>query len=726
MPSDRFMIAPFDKGLQENVRPWLISDDAFAELTNAYVFRGRVRKRFGSQLMNSDKATAVAPLYSRLRIALSGGACVGITDGAGAATGTVPGAVFKIGQAFSIGDEIFTVTVLGAPGVMITTGASTTMTYNTTTGAYAFDGADATTQIYFYPAEPVMGISTLEKAEINYERTIAFDTQFAYQYNGVSWERLGTGVWTGTDYDFFWAINYRGSNDYDNLVFVTNNKVSEMMYWDGTTWTAFAPVYNSATAKTIKSARLIVSFKDRLLLLNTVEDVAGTNRSFPNRVRYSQNGTPVAANSFYANIPGKGDKIDAPTRQAIISAKVLKDRLIVFFERSTWELAYTHNDVEPFVWQELNAELGCESTFSIVPFDKAVLGIGDVGIHACNGMNVERIDKSIPDEVFSIHNKNDGVFRVHGVRDYSTELVYWTFPSQNDVTYPNKVLVFNYKNNSWAFNDDTFTAWGYYQNQSDITWEISEKTWQETLEIWNSGVLESKFRQVIGGNQQGYVFIVSSNTSRNAPSLQLTNITNVGDEATIVMENHNLSAEDFVLIENAQGITSLNDKIYQVVIVDEDTVTVVENDGITGTYTGGGTAARVSRIDIRTKQYNFYVKKGKNALINKVNFYVDKTTNGQITVDSFPSASQVSLLDAGTANNSIVGTNILETTPYDTIPLEASQARIWHPIYLQAEGEVIQLRLYMNDKQMTDVDITSSDFQLNAMLFFAQPVGRLQ
>ena len=46
--ADRFFIAPYDQnsGLQTNVKPWLIPDEAFSELNNAYVFRGRVRKRF--------------------------------------------------------------------------------------------------------------------------------------------------------------------------------------------------------------------------------------------------------------------------------------------------------------------------------------------------------------------------------------------------------------------------------------------------------------------------------------------------------------------------------------------------------------------------------------------------------------------------------------------------------------------------------------------------------
>src|SRR5207247_7694475 len=105
---------------------------------------------------------------------------------------------------------------------------------------------------------------------------------------------------------------------------------------------------------------------------------------------------------------GKGDSIDAPTSEAIVTALILKDRLIVYFERSTWELVYTGNQVIPFDWQTINIELGAESTQSVVPFDSVILGVGDVGIHSCNGGNVARIDDKIPDEILQVNNSHSG------------------------------------------------------------------------------------------------------------------------------------------------------------------------------------------------------------------------------------------------------------------------------------------------------------------------------
>lgn len=723
MAYDRFMIAPINTGLQQDVKPFLIPDDAFARLQNAYVFRGRVRKRFGSRLLNGSVSPAVAQLYSRLRIV------VNTTDGAGNASGTVPGVIFAVGQVFSIGDEIFTV-VSSAPGAqpMLTTGASVTHTYDIGTGAYVFVGADANTDVYFYPATPVMGLISYEVIDINDEPLFAFDTQFAYQRVNGGWARLGTAVWTGNDAQFFWGCSYRGIEAYDNYLFVTNfNPPDQIKYWDGASWTTFAPVFNAA-GDIIETARIIVAFKDRLLFLNTVESISSTNHSFVNRLRFSQNGSPVQSDAWREDIPGKGGYLDAPTKEQIITAQFLKDRLIVYFESSTWELVYTGNEILPFRWQQINTELGAESTFSQVPFDKAVIGVGNVGIHACNGANVERIDDKIPDAVFEIHNENDGVVRVNGIRDYFLEMVYWTFPSaEGNPTYPNRVLVYNYRNSSWAFNDDSITCFGYYQDQNDVTWESTALTWAESIDPWDTGALQALFQYIVGGNQEGFVFIIDSDNSRNAPALSITNITG-SSSATLTIINHNLSNEDYVIVENAQGITSLNNNVYPVTVVDDNTIRF-NGEAISGTYTGGGTIARVSRIDILTKQYNFYMNSGRNAYVAKVDFYVDKTVNGQITVDSYASSSTISLREGGLATGSIIGTGVLETKPYpvDMAPLEQSQARIWHPVYLQAEGEVVQLNLYLSPEQLVDTDIAWSDFELNAMTFYCTPTtSRLQ
>ena len=494
MPVQRFLIAPLQTGLQKNLSPWLINDDAFSLLKNAYIFRGRVRKRYGAILTGINATSGKEQLHSRMRIALSGGSGVGTTDGSGNATGTVPGSVFKVGQMFSIGDEIFTVSETGTPGTMLTTGSATTHTYDTTNGAYVFAGATASTQIYFYPSEPITGIIQYESADIFDDKTFVFDTQFVYEYDGSSWDKSGpsSGNFHGGDSSFFTGANWQGTSSNTINLFVSNFYVvnrsgstsandDSMWYYNGSTWATFVPKFLvSGAGNTVANARLIKVFKDRLLLLNTIEtDAAGTTHSqFVNRCRFSQNGSPFPVNTAWLepNEVGAtgGGWIDAPTKEGIVSAEFIRDRLIVYFEKSTWELVYTANHIQPFIWQKINTELGCQSTLSTVSFDKASLTVGRSSIHACNGVNVERFDEKIPDKVFDIRISNNGRERVVGIRDFFTELVYWTFPDASDSSnlniYPNRVLVYNYSNRSWALNDDSITCFGYFDQQNLVVW----------------------------------------------------------------------------------------------------------------------------------------------------------------------------------------------------------------------------------------------------------------
>jgi hypothetical protein len=736
--ADRFFIAPYNEnsGLQTNLKPWLIPDEAFSELDNAYVFRGRVRKRFGSRW------TGGSQFSSRLRINIG-------TITGGALSGNIQtilvdsGMPTSIGQSFSIDTIVFTV-YNPAPGpqqMLRTDNSLSAATYDLSTSNFNITGVALPdgTSVYFYPSFPVMGLLTYIQTSVSDEYVIAFDTRYAYTYSAGGWNRIGAeatagaSVWTGDNSQFFWATTWFGADASAKLFFVTNfnqNEPNFMRYYDGTQWYDFNPQID-ATPNFLNSARIIVSFKNRLLAFNTWEGPAdslpGTN--YTNRCRYSQIGSPLDTDAWRQDIPGRGNAIDASTSEAIITVEFVKDRLIVFFERSTWELVYTGNQAYPFSWQQINTELGAESTNSIVPFDKICIGIGNTGIHACNGSNVERIDEKIPDEVFKIHNMDQGVFRVYGIRDFYVEMVYWTFPdteASSTFPYPNRILVFNYITGTWAFNDDSITCFGYFQPIIGVTWSSTTVTWDDS-ETWDSGSVQALFRQVIAGNQQGYVFICDADATTNAPVIQITNVTLVSGITTLTVIQHNFRVEDYIFIQDATWSDSsngLNNTIFQVInVIDANTFQIGPVAPFTGTYSGGGLISRVSQISITTKEYNFYAEQGRNAAISKVDFMVDNTAAGQIQVDFYVSTSQTPLLEDSQVSGVLLGTGTLDTFAYPDIAFESDATRLWHPVYFQANGEVIQFQLILNDAQMKSVPIMQSGFALHAMCIYATPTS---
>lgn len=847
MAYDRFLIAPINTGLETDVKPWLIPDDAFSQLENAYVYRGRVRKRFGS--VDTGDGAARFDMFYRSRVsldlAITGGVGVGITDGAGNAVGVVPGGVFKVGQAFSVGSYVYTVYQLGVPANMLTTKGDDVATYNTTTGAYTFTNAVPNEHIHFFPSESVMGLTLYEQNAIIDHDAWAFDTQFAYKYIlGQAWVSLdNVRHWHGNNSQFFWTTNWTGSSTDKIYLFVSNYNATingapaatddPIFSYDGTTWAAFRPKFKvTGAGNLVQTARIVLPFKDRLILLNTIEsnEANNFNSHFAQRCRFSHNGVPfpaaplalaggvgvgitdgagnaagvvpgatgrvgqmfsigtevctvvssaagaqpmtttgssathtfnigTGAYNFVGAAPGTqiyffesgggawlehsqpgwdgAGWIDATTDEEIIGAEFIKDRLIVYFERSTWELAYTGNQIQPFVWQKLNTELGAISTFSLIPFDKMVLGVGLNGIHACNGSNVERIDQKIPLKIYDLRQANEGVKRVHGIRDYVNECVYWTFPdtsaSDNANTFPNKVMLYNYSNDTWAFHDDCFTCFGYFEQSTDLVWQDLGMEWEDADFTWTSGIVQASERTVIAGDQEGAIVQLDADSSTNTAEMQLTNITYAAPLSTLTIIEHTLQTGDWILIEQARtniaGIVSLsviNNHVAQVTLVDANTVTTTDLPASVGTYAGQGRVRRVSRLNILSKQLNPYNKQGKNVFLAKIDFGVEKTESGELTVDYSPSSSNLSMIDDATVNNCNLGNNVLETSPYLTVPLEAFQDQLWHAVYFQTEGTGIQLNITLSDDQMRDKDIAESDFQLEGMVLYTQPVGRLQ
>ena len=170
-------------------------------------------------------------------------------------------------------------------------------------------------------------------------------------------------VWHGDNSQFFWAENWEGIATDEKVMFVTNFNATvgapgpndDPLYsFNGTLWSEFHPVF-LPDGSFVQTCRLIVAFKGRLLLLNTIENTAGDglNHAYVNRCRFSRDGEPFPAtagvvseawlepNSVWTIGPNTAKGvgagwIDATTEEEIISSEFIKDRLIVYFEKSTW------------------------------------------------------------------------------------------------------------------------------------------------------------------------------------------------------------------------------------------------------------------------------------------------------------------------------------------------------------------------------------------------------
>lgn len=825
-------------GVKQNVKPFMIPDEAFPNMQNAFVWRGRVRRKPGYELIGRLRRAFTATSIGNFSSATTSynlKTLLGITE---------TNAQIQTGFVITIGapdnqtltdSGTGTLSILPVDATKIT---SATVNYNTGVLTLTWGGVVAASAATFtggyFPGLPAMGIRIHEDpTKINEEQTIFWDTKYAYRFT-TDFEELPSTLpttWSGTDSQQFWATNYQNTSADVPLIWVTNgvpglqgytitaatknvnmqvtttnlapiiqagdtiylfnmdnpsfnfatgtatlvagNVITTnvdssafagaaatsgvivdpnrnisgdgIRYYDGTTWHNFQPLTNGTNA--VLGCLLIVPYKNRLVLLNTIEGnnpaLGNTVSKFPQRARWSQLSlaTGASATDFILgwrdDLPGRGNFIDAATEESIVSCGFVKDELIVYFERSTWKLVYTGNEIGPFVWQRINSELGADSTFSNVQFDAGLIALGNVGIHTSNGSQVQRIDQDIPDEVFDIHNGSDGPERVSAVRDFFQEIVYFAYPTNisniqtpGKIFFPNKMVIYNYRNSTFSFTDDNATTMGLFNPATSKTWsQLTNFTWEEWKATWKSGILSEGFPSICFGNQQGFIERYWPLINSSAPSLMIQNIVTDPLGSKITSPQHNLFTGQWVRVSGALGITGVNGINAEVVQVVSEDQFVINTPG-SGTYIGNGKITVLAMVNIPTKQFTPFWEKGKNYTLKYFDVLFDLTDGGELHVDVYVDFNtSISMTD--TSGGYVLGTPTVSTsaesiTPPFNLPYYQFQnqgSQIWKRFYTVATGETFQIVFSFNDDQMSSQAKNDSDVVIHAMNLFFEEAG---
>lgn len=751
MGLQQLYIAGSDIGLELDKKPFMIPDKAFSKIENAYVWRDRVVKRQGlkalgrlrrvfvaSSLGNSAASVwTINTLYSTLVPPITPEATAEIEPGSVEIT---IGAIVFTDQ----GDGTLTSVTPGNSGTINYITGIIALTH--TAGA----GVATTVDFNYFPGLPVMGIPDREISTVNDEETIFFDTKYAYKFVGTGFQEFATGTtWTGTDSDFFWSTNYRGSTPDARLFFTTNfvnDGTSPMRYTDGTTWTTFQPIIAdnppSAQQFLLYQAQILIPYYGRLLALNTWEGTtAGTFANAVNifnRCRFSQIGSPIAADAWRSDQFGKGGFIDAPTNEAITSAIYFKNTLIVTFERSTWQLRYVGEYGLPFIWERISSDFGCESKMSTILFDQGVAAVGDKAIVSSNSLTVQRIDQQIPDVVFGFRNAQNGIERVNGIRDFQRQLVFWNFCDSNlGRRYPNRVLVYNYINQCYSIFRDNVTAFGTFQPSNNITWDSLDTFWDDDDVFWDDVDTQSLFPSIVVGNQQGFISYYGYN-SLDDPSLSVTAVT-LASPIVLTIVNHNLESEEIIQLKDFNFVdgagaplaTDLNDRLFQVTRIDEDNISLSEWNGqsyitnysftpvTTATYVGGGKVALFPKMDIQTKDFNPYSAKGQQVKLSYIDFLTDVpgSSTAAMTVELLLNSSPIAV------GNVIVGNrNVEQSLPSPYYLPQSDYA--WHRFFATTTGQYIKIRMTFDDNLMNDLSTHTTSWVLNAMSLYVRPGGK--
>lgn len=502
-------------------------------------------------------------------------------------------------------------------------------------------------------------------------------------------------------------------------------------------WANFNPLLNPTNA--LKGGRLIVPYRNRLVILSPIEGDPANAGNFiarRNRARWSQNGTvfystPIPENqtsqglAWRDDIPGRGGYEDAPTSEAIVSAQFIRDILIVFFERSTWALRYTGNSGQPFVWSRVNVELGSGSQFSIVPFDRGVLAVGNRGIITSDGNNVNRIDLIIPDTVFGFQDTPGSPPRVHGIRDFFRELVYWCYPDETTTNvYPNRMLVYNYRENSYSIFKDIYTCFGEYSPAQGLTWDSADIFWDQADFNWNASDESSIFPKTVAGTPTGFVMVMNQ-MSGNSQIISIIGITNAVQALVTTFGEHNLETDAYVQINSVPGgsMTEINGLNSQIEVITSTSFLLLNIDSTAFTpYTIGGFVTILNQFSLRTKQINPFVEEGRSTFMTKMDVYSDYISSGQVAVQVYTDDDTENPVNVPLPNGARLWQNII---PLDLRVNGLPATKTWTRFFCHTRGQFLQIQFTLNHDQMLDNDLNTVSFTLHAVTLHLGKSGRL-
>lgn len=747
-------------GLVQSRENFILPNDAYPILKNAYVWRERILRKKGPQLvgrLQRDIAQHIATtttlgvasqsinLYSTSSPAITPG---NATIVPGSVVITINGGnVVNQGTATDDSEGSF----IGATGNI--DGVTSSIDYKTgiVNLVWFINPIAAASNIRiafsYYPNLPVTGILTRDVDSENYEETIFFDTKYAYKYNqgtNLFQEYISGTTWNGTSYQLFYGSNYWVDGSNRKLFWVTNFNIDQsprdpIRYTNGVTWTNFAPNINDGSTTFLNQAKILAPFRSRFLAFNTVEgnnsDITlSTFVRYRQRIRWSAIGNPLATNAWASDIPGKGGFLDIPTNQDIISVGFVRDNLVIYCERSTWQLRYTGRSIQPFQIERVNSELGTEATFSSVQFDTSLISFGDKGIIQCDSFKTDRIDIKIPDLVFDANNDNNSNDRIYGIRDFQNKLAFWTYAVSSDgytPTYPNKRLLYNYENDSWGLFDDSITAMGTFQDEDGYTWANSTFAWKTANFPWKS--YPALFPSIVGGNQQGFIFKLDM-LSQSEPTLFISGISSgVGGITVIESPDHNLYSGQIVKLTNmGDSYSYLEDLIvwvertaadpdnsFEIYIYSE--ITQDFDDPVpfqSAEYLGNGLISVRDNFTIQSKKFNF-IDEGENIQLGYIDILFQSTPNGEVTLNIYNDYNDFNPVNTTPENTDAFFNSAIPT--YEIV--NRGSTKNWQRIYCASRSSFITTEFTLSPEQMNGV-AQENLVQIDAQVMWIRKAGR--
>lgn len=326
---------------------------------------------------------------------------------------------------------------------------------------------------------------------------------------------------TGDNTKFFNAINWLGD------MYMTND-IDRITLFDGTSLSRPAFPITQANKLTftnnISTCLDIDVYKNRLLIQRPL--LVGSATVAGQSIRWSAINNPT---NLVADVTGNGGELSASTEDIIQSSEFLRDQLIVLFANSTWTFRFTGSAFDPFRFDKINNSKSTNAPYGTVDYDDKVTAMGSKGLIACDGVNVQRYDVSVIDQFLDI---NQSKFAQCFSQRFDTLNQTWMlYPSaQNDALISDKILVYNFLENTWATFELPLSCLGLYYVTKDAIWDsfipggANPINWNQAEFNWASYLLQDLAPTLLGGGHTGIVYQMNDNDSDEGEDIE-TSIT---------------------------------------------------------------------------------------------------------------------------------------------------------------------------------------------------------
>jgi hypothetical protein len=333
---------------------------------------------------------------------------------------------------------------------------------------------------------------------------------------------------SGTNANFFNAINwvdpaYTLAANITGTLYMTNN-VDFITCFNGTDLSR--PPFPITQANKLSFTNDITTcldidvYKNRLLIQRPT--LVGSAYPASQSIRYSSINQP---NNLVADVTGQGGEISAPTDEFIQSSEFLRDQLIVFFTNSVWTFRYTGNAFDPFRWDKINVTKSASAPYATIPYDERITAMGNKGLIACDGVNVQRYDLSIVDQFLDINQYRFA--QCFGQRFDSLNQSWMLYPSGNDPTaVSDSALIYNFLENTWSIyqfptgeqgdKSRYLSCLGIFLTSKGTAWNQMPVPWQEQDFPWNSFMLQGNTPVLLGGGQTGIIYELNVDVTDNS------------------------------------------------------------------------------------------------------------------------------------------------------------------------------------------------------------------